>query len=106
MSQELKTIDNLMAEAEEAYFKARPQIDTTDRRRVFESGFRTAFSSPDPRDEVIEKCRVALESMGVLATAIFDGEFNEAPTLLLYVVGKTLLGVNEALAAIKALEGK
>ena len=62
--------------------------------------------APDPRDEVIEKCRVALESMGVLATAIFDGEFNEAPTLLLYVVGKTLLGVNEALAAIKALEGK
>lgn len=41
---EIANIESKRNTAEDAYFKARPQIDTADRRRVFQAGFDRAYS--------------------------------------------------------------
>lgn len=39
----------------EAYFKARPQIDCIDRRRVYEYGFKEAWNAQQARIDALEK---------------------------------------------------
>ncbi len=41
--EERAIMESECAAAEEEYFAARPQIDCTDRRRVFEAGFQRAW---------------------------------------------------------------
>lgn len=38
-------MESSLSEHEDAYFAARPQIDTLDRRRVFEAGFQRAWQA-------------------------------------------------------------
>jgi len=80
--------ESLMNESEDAYFKASPQIDCIDRRRVFEAGFSRGYdcNSHQQLIDALQNVKKVLESddPAIIDTVWVSGDQPE--TLLDHVV--------------------